>query len=97
MLFRSAPVFHITSDVLPSAQRGTAYRAQLTSEAGVGVIRWKALTYPPAGIRVMKKGAIVGTPSRRLAPWTYRFTVQATDSTKGPRQVVTALVTLTVS
>ncbi len=88
--------FQIVTTSLPAAARKTRYSTRLATANGVGAVKWKWITYLPAGLRLAKGGVITGIPSRRIYPSKYYFTVEATDSSKPTPQTATARISIDI-
>jgi hypothetical protein len=86
----------VTTQALPPAARGTAYKAELTVCGGVPPYKWKKIGKLPKGLKLSKTGVLAGTPSTKLAPGSYPLGVEVSDSEK-PKQSATTTFTLTVN
>jgi hypothetical protein len=86
--------FYVSSTTLPAGKRGSVYSTTLAAIGGVKPLTWKALSSPPAGLKLSSAGVLSGTPRKSLTAKTYTFTVQVTDSTKGKHKTTVATVTL---
>lgn len=88
--------FQILTTSLPAAARKTRYSTRLATANGVGAVKWRWITYLPAGLRLAKGGVISGIPSRRIYPSKYYFTLEATDSSKPTPQTATARISIEI-
>lgn len=69
---------------LPEATRGMPYTAELAACNGIPPYKWKKIGKLPNGLKLSKTGVLSGTPSaKKLAPGSYAFNVQVSDSNKG--------------
>ena len=87
----------IMTTSLPASVRGRAYSIQLAAAGGRSPYAWKRIGSLPKGIKLNKLGLLSGSPSRKLAPGSYRVSVEVKDSTKKHHQVATSTFVLTIS
>jgi hypothetical protein len=82
---------------LPGQLRGNPYSDQLETAGGVAPYRWKKTSILPKGMKLSRSGLLSGTPSTKLAPGPYSFSVKVTDSSRKAHQVATKVFTLDLS
>ena len=82
------------SGQLPTGFRGEAYSFQLRAAGGTAPYHWKKTSILPRGLKLSSSGVLSGTPSTKLAPGTYSFSVQVADHTKKVHQTATQTFTL---
>ncbi len=79
-----------TNNVLPSANRYTGYKAELTAAGGTPVYTWSTNTNAlPAGLTLSASGILSGTP---LTNGTFIFTANVTDALGQTSQAQMSLI-----
>lgn len=83
----------ITTDALPEAARGSAYRYQLEAIAGEGRLTWELIDGAlPQGLSLQADGQLVGTPEMEGS---YSFTLKVSDADETP-DIDTQIFTMSV-